>query len=218
MSGGGSKSKHLLASVVAVWLSCAWQVTAHAQETSRSNWTSSDASCAKYNDLRKRVLGNIGVKIDATEAWADGFRRALGFWNKVLAVNFHEEANLDSCSVRIIDAPPEIMSKAMVARSQLAERDNFRGEIAVSPAAAKVMSSAEIYGAAVHELGHMLGLKHNASSQSVMYFLNVKGTEVLDSHDILDLSAHHELRMAPVPLGSIDLSCLRGCADTDELR
>jgi hypothetical protein len=47
--------------------------------------------------------------------------------------------------------------------------------------------------AAVHELGHMLGLKHNASSRSVMYFLDVNGTEVLDSEDILDLGSHHKL-------------------------
>jgi Matrixin len=201
VSGGVSSSKQLLAAVIVGGLGCAWLVPAHAEETSQPNWTSADAPCAKYNDLRKRILGNIGVKIDATEPWADGFRRALGFWNEVLAVNFHEETNLDSCAVRIIDAPPEILNNAMVARSQLAERDNFRGEIAVRPGAAKVMSSAEMYGVAVHELGHMLGLKHNASSQSIMYFLNVNGSEVLDRHDILDLSSHHELRVAPVPTG-----------------
>jgi predicted Zn-dependent protease len=49
------------------------------------------------------------------------------------------------------------------------------------------MSCSEIHGATVHELGHILSLKHNASSRSIMYLLNVNGTGVLDSKDILDL-------------------------------
>jgi hypothetical protein len=185
--------------VIAVCLGCASQVTAGPQETPQSNWKSADAACAKYNDLKKPVLGDIGVKIDTAEPWADGFRHALRFWSTVLAVKFHEESNLDACAIRIMDAGAEILNHAMVARSQLAEWDNFRGKIAVSPEAAKAMSRAEMYGTAVHELGHMLGLKHNASSQSVMYFLNVNGTEVLDRKDILDLSTHHKLRAAAFP-------------------
>jgi Matrixin len=185
--------------VMAVCLGCASQVTACAQEPPRSNWKSADAPCANYDDLKKPFLGNIGVKIDAAEPWADGFRRALRFWNTVLAANFHEETNLDACAIRILDADPEILTNAMVARSQVAEWDNFRGKIAVNPEAAKLMSSAEMYGTAVHELGHMLGLKHNASSHSVMYFLNVNGTEVLDRKDLSDLNTHHKLRAAAVP-------------------
>jgi len=188
-----------------VWLGCALQVTAGAQQTPPANWTSTDAPCAKFDDLRKPVLGDIGVKIDATEPWASGFRRALGFWNTVLAAKFHEETNLDTCAVRIVNAGPDILNGAMVARSQLTEWDNFRGKIAVNPGAAKTMSSAEMYGTAVHEFGHMLGLKHNASSESVMYFLNVTGTEVLDRKDILDLSTLHKLRMAAVPTDFLSL-------------
>ena len=179
-----------------MWLACDAKVTTrpHAQEQRQSNWTSVDAPCANYDDMRNSVLENIGVKIDTTEPWADGFRRALSFWNSVLAADFHEETNLNACTVRIINGGPEILSKVIVARSQLTERDNFRGKIAVNPGAAKAMSSGEMYGAAVHEFGHMLGLKHNPSSHSVMYFLNLDGTEVLDCKDILDLSTHHKLR------------------------
>jgi predicted Zn-dependent protease len=60
-----------------------------------------------------------------------------------------------------------------------------------------------MYGTAVHELGHMLGLKHNASCHSVMFYLDVDGSEVLDSKDILDLSTHHKLRPAVVSTGSL---------------
>ena len=191
--------------LVAVWLGCASPGAVHAQQTQRSNWTSTDAPCARYDDLRKPVLGDIGVKIDAAEPWASEFRRALGFWNTVLAAKFHEEANLDSCAVRIVNAGPDILMNGIVARSQLTAWDNFRGKIAVSPRAAKTMSSAEMYGTAVHEFGHMFGLKHNASSLSVMYFLNVNGTEVLDGKDILDLSALHQLRVPSTPtIGQVE--------------
>jgi hypothetical protein len=188
-----SKSKTFVAGVLAVWLGFAAQITAGAEEKSQSNWTTADEPCGKYDDMRRPVLGEIGVKIDANEPWADAFRNALSFWNTVLVANFHEETNLSVCAIRIINGGANILNSGIVARSQLTGRDNFRGKIAVSPEAATAMSSDELYGAAVHELGHMLGLKHNASSRSVMYFLNVNGTEVLDSKDISDLSAHHKL-------------------------
>jgi len=188
-----SKSKTFVAGVFAVWLGFAAQITAGAEEKPQSNWTSADEPCAKYDDMRRPVLGDIGVKIDANEPWADAFRKALGFWNTVLVANFHEESNLSACAIKIINGGPDILNGRMVARSQLTGRANFHGKIAVSPRAATAMSSDEMYGAAVHELGHMLGLKHNASIRSVMYFLDVNGTEVLDSKDILDLSAHHKL-------------------------
>jgi hypothetical protein len=195
------ETKQFLTAALAVWLGCASQVPARAQEKPRSNWTSPDAPCAKYDDLRNPVLGDIGVKIDASEPWADGFRRALSFWNTVLAANFHEETNLNACAIRIVNGGPDVLNQAIVARSQLPQWENFRGKIAVSPRAAKTMSTAEMYGTAVHELGHMLGLKHNASSQSVMYFLNVNGTEILDGKDLLDLSTWHRLRTAVVSSG-----------------
>jgi hypothetical protein len=202
-------SKQFLTGVLGAWLGCASQVTALAQEPQQSNWTSVDAPCAKYDDLRNPVLGDIGVKIDAAEPWADGFRRALSFWNTVLAANFHEETSLNACAVRIISAGPNIVNKAIVARSQLTERDNFRGKIAVSPKAAKAMLRAAMYASAVHEFGHMLGLKHNASSRSVMYFLNVDGSEVLDSKDILDLSTRHKLRAAVVPTSALPIKIVQ---------
>lgn len=113
-------------------------------------------------------------------------------------VNFHEETSLNACSIRIVSGSPDVLNHAIVARSQVIGRVNFRGKIVVSPGSAKEMSSAAIYAAAVHELGHMLGLKHNASSRSIMYFLNVDGDECLDREDILELSAHHELRPATI--------------------
>jgi len=201
-SGTARGSRQLLAGAVVVWLGCASPAKARTPEARHSNWISTDAPCAKYDDLRKPVLGDIGVRIDATGPWADGFRRALSLWNTVLAANFHEETDLNACAIRIVDAAPGLLSNSIVARSQLTEWDEFRGKIAVSPQAPSTMSSGELYGTAVHEIGHMLGLKHNASSQSIMYFFNVNGTEVLDGTDILDLSARHQLRVALAWAGS----------------
>jgi hypothetical protein len=167
-----------------------------AQEKPRSNWTTADVPCAKYGDLRNTALEDIGVKIDAAQCWRDAFRQAFRFWNTVLAANFHSETDLSNCAVRVVSGGRGILKGAMVARSQFPERSNFRGKIVVSPAAVNEMNSAEMYGTAVHELGHMLGLKHNASSHSVMYFLDVNGTEGLDCADISDLSKHHKLRPA----------------------
>ncbi len=204
-----SKRKQFLAGALAVWFGWAAQVAAGAEEKPQSNWTSADEPCANYDDLRRNVLGDIGVKIDASEPWANGFRKALSFWNSVLVANFHEETRVNACAIRIIDGGPDILNNGIVSRSQLTGWDNFRGKIAVSPRAEKELSSAEIYGIAVHELGHMLGLKHNASSRSVMYFLNVNGTEALDSKDILDLSSHHRLRAAAASAGLLTITMVR---------
>ena len=182
------------AAALATCLCCASPIPTHQRQPAKSNWTSSDAPCAKFDDLRKSVIGNIGVRIDASEPWANGFRQALRFWNTVLNANFHEETDLNACSVRVVDGGPDIFSSAAAARSQFTDRINFQAMIAVNPQAAKEMNSTEIYATAVHELGHMLGLKHNESSHSVMYFLDVDGTEILDCEDILELSKHHELR------------------------
>jgi hypothetical protein len=203
-----NKSKQLFSGVLALCLGSAPHATAHhrVQETPQANWTSADAPCGRYDKMRNPMLGNIGVKIDATGPWADGFRQALVFWNRVLIANFHEETNLNTCTVRIIDGGPDILNKAIVARSQLPEKDNFRGKIAVSPGAAKKMTRSELYAAAVHEFGHMLGLSHNASSRSVMYFLDITGNEVLDGKDICALSTHHKLRPAIVSTGFLPIA------------
>ncbi len=186
--------ERLFTGALTAWLACAGQIVLQAQPAPQSNWTSSDVSCAKYEDLRSPVLGDIGVKIDVDEPWAEGFRRALRFWNTVLVANLHEESSFSSCAVRVINADRSVLNEAMVARAQFPEWLGFRGKIAVSPRAGSQLNSTEIYGTAVHELGHLFGLNHNPSSGSVMYFLDVSGDEVLDASDLLSLSRHHRLR------------------------
>jgi len=187
-------SKQLWVGILATSLGCALPGNAQDQLRPRLNWTSADAPCAKYDDLRKPVLGDIGVRLDVAEPWASAFRSALRFWNTVLAANLFEDTHLITCAVRIIDGGPDILDHATVARSHIPDWAGFQGKIAVSSEAAKHMSTSEMYGTAVHEIGHLLGLKHNRNCRSVMYFLNVNGTEALDHEDILELRKHHQLR------------------------
>ena len=196
-----SKSKRLMTGILATWLGCASPAKTQAEEKPRWNWTSADAPCANYDDLLRPVLGDIGVRFDAAEPWAGAFRWALSFWNTVLASNLHEDKDLNTCAVRIIEGGPDILDHTVVARSQIPDWAGFQGKIAVSPEAAKHMSRSEMYGTAVHEIGHILGLKHNPSCRSVMYFLNVAGSEALDRDDILELRKHHQLRPAVAATG-----------------
>ena len=177
-------TKALSAALITSWLVCSSLPPTREREQPQSNWTSADAPCAKFENLRKPLLRDIGVKIEEAEPWTDAFRRALRFWNTVLETNFHEETDLSACSVRIIDDSPDILGHAVAARSQVTSLANFSGKIAVSQKAAKEMDRSEIYAAAVHEIGHLLGLKHKTNIHSVMYFLDVDGTGVLDGKDI----------------------------------
>ena len=196
-----TKTKSILTGILATWLGCASPADIEAPKNPRLNWTSAEAPCAKYSDSLRPVLGDIGVRLDAAEPWADAFRSALSFWNTVLASNFYEETDLNICAVRIIEGGPDILDHTVVARSQIPDWADFRGQIAVSPEAAKHMSRFEMYGTAVHEIGHILGLKHNPSCRSVMYFLNVNGSEALDRKDIAELRKHHQLRPAIAATG-----------------
>jgi hypothetical protein len=114
-----SKSKILAAGILAVWLGFTARIAPGAEEEPQSNWTSPDQRCARYDDMRRPVLGDIGVRIDANEPWAHGFRKALSYWNTVLVANFHEETNRGACAIRVIDGGPGILSTGMAARSDL---------------------------------------------------------------------------------------------------
>jgi hypothetical protein len=190
------------------WLACAAGFPARGEGIPQWNWNSPGAPCAKYDDLRRRLLRDIGVRIDVAEPWADAFRRALSFWNMVLDANFHEEPGLEACSIRVVKGGPAILSRPVVARSQLMERAGFSGKIAVCAAAAEDLNSEEMYGIAVHEIGHLLGLRHNSNVHSVMYFLNVEGIEVLDSEDLLDLSRRYEIRPEILARGSLPIQAV----------
>ncbi len=134
----------------------------------RVNWSTSDKPCAHYNDLKKYDLGNIGVKIDVSDpAWAAAFRHALVFWNKILDVNFHEEKNINACALRITDGPIVMFGGGFTAFAQFADLDGFEAKIVVLPQVP--LSPAGKFVNAVHEVGHIVDLRHNPDPKSVMY-------------------------------------------------
>jgi hypothetical protein len=46
----------------------------------------------------------------------------------------------------------------------------------------------------VHEIGHLLGLQHNPSGSSVMFFLVLDDSMSLDTADLNALADRHKLR------------------------
>jgi hypothetical protein len=100
--------------------------------------------------------------------------------------------NTTSCAIQVVDGTPEILKRTIVARSQFTDWDNFQGWIAFNPHVD--LTRTELYLTAVHEIGHMLGLKHNPSAHSVMYYLDLEGQEYLDASDLALLAERHKMR------------------------
>ena len=118
--------------------------------------------------------------------------RALDFWATVLDMEWHEDDSR-SCAIQIVDGRRDLFIPGQLARSQLPERFGFQGWIAFNPRSS--LPANEQFFVAVHELGHVLGLPHNSSASSIMFYLNVDEPFVLDSADLRALAARHKLRV-----------------------
>jgi hypothetical protein len=139
------------------------------------NWTGPYTVCNQHGELLKHGAMDLGVKFStANPELEQQFRQALSFWAEVLDMRWHEDAS-SSCSIQLVDGTPEILKRTIVARSQFTDWDNFQGWIAFNPNAQ--LTNVEMYLTAVHEIGHMLGLKHNPDARSVMYYLDLEGQE-----------------------------------------
>jgi hypothetical protein len=168
-----------------------------------ANWEGDFSPCNQRFELLKHEPMNLGVKISTSNpVLAREFRQALDFWAQVVDMHWHEDDS-NSCAMQLVDGTPAILKISIVARSQFTEWDNFQGWIAFNPRAP--LTNSELYLTAVHEIGHMLGLKHNPSVHSVMYYLDLEGFEVLDHTDLAMLAGHHKLRVTslsePIAVG-----------------
>jgi hypothetical protein len=159
-----------------------------------ANWAGDFPPCNQRTELLKRDPMNLGVKISTSNpVLAHEFRQAMDFWAQIVDMNWHQDES-NSCAMQLVDGTPAILKTSIVARSQFTEWDNFQGLIAFNPRAP--LSNTELYLTAVHEIGHMLGLKHNPSVRSVMYYLDLQGSEVLDQTDLTMLAGHHKLKVS----------------------
>jgi hypothetical protein len=157
-----------------------------------ANWTGAFEPCEQRSELLKHSHMNLKVRISTSNpVMPNQFRRAMDFWATVVDMSWREDET-SACSLRLVDGTSSILQRATVARSQFTDWTNFQGWIAFDPKAA--LTPEEMYLTAVHEIGHILGLKHNPSPSSVMYYLDLNGREVLDCSDLRALAARHKLR------------------------
>jgi len=171
-----------------------------------TNWTGPYTPCKQHAELLKHDAMDLGVKFSTTNPELEQqFRLALSFWSEVVDMIWHEDSS-SSCSIQLVDGTPEILKHTIVARSQFTDWDDFQGWIAFNPSAR--LTPSEMYLTAVHEIGHMLGLKHNPNARSVMYYLDLEGQEFLDPSDLALLASHHKMRLhirAGIPVVRTDV-------------
>lgn len=162
----------------------------------RINWSGDFAPCERRSELLKRSHMDLAVRISTSNrVMAKQFRRAMDFWSSVVDMSWHDDES-SSCSLQLVDGSSSILTNATVARSQFTDWSNFQGWIAYDPNAP--LTQTEMYFTAVHEIGHILGLKHNPNPNSVMYYLDLRGREVLDRSDLVALASRHKLRITSI--------------------
>jgi hypothetical protein len=191
--------------IVVLILIAATGVTAQA---SAPNWTGTYPPCNRHQDLLNRGPLDLGVRFSTSDpALARVFRHALEFWSSVLDLTWHED-NTTNCALQLVDGAPQLFDEAgacgcISARSQFPDRPDFQGWIAFNPAAK--LTDDEMFRVSIHEIGHLLGLPHNPSGSSVMFFLGLEGSLRLDATDLNSLERSHTLRdgiadNGPIPI------------------
>lgn len=167
-------------------------------EASPPNWTGDYAPCKRHADLLSREHVNLGVRISTLNVvLARQFERAMDFWTDIVDLDWHE-VDSEDCAIELVDGTPQLFDSAnpcgcLSARSQFPDRLAFEGWIAFNPRLK--FSKQEMFLDSVHEIGHLLGLSHNPSDLSVMYFDELDKSASLDSADLEALAARHKLRV-----------------------
>ena len=180
-----------------------------AAEASPQNWTGQYPPCDRHPDLLSPGAMDLGVRISTSNpALARQFENALDFWSGVLDLEWHEEDS-QNCSVQVVDGAPDLFDSVgscscISARSQVPDRPAFQGWIAFNPGVR--LTEREMFVASVHEIGHLLGLPHNPSGSSVMFFLKVEGSLSLDEADLEALASRHKLRTGVFEKGATKVS------------
>ena len=165
------------------------------------NWTGEFAPCLRHPDLLKPEHLDLGVRISTSNTLlAREFARAMEFWTGVVDLEWHPVDSQD-CSIQLVDGTPELFdATGIAARSQFPDQAGFEGWIAFNPGSR--LTGHQMFLIAVHEIGHLLGLPHNPSGSSVMFFLDLDRPAVLDRADLDALAGRHKLRAAFAGIGN----------------
>ena len=158
-----------------------------------ANWSANYLPCDRHSELLNKTHMNLGVRFSTSNSQlAAEFARALDFWATILDMEWHEDDSR-SCAIQIVDGSQDLFTPGQLARAQLPERSGFQGWIAFN--SGSTLTRKEQFFLAVHELGHVLGLPHNASASSVMFYLQVDEPFLLNTDDLRALASRHQLRV-----------------------
>lgn len=187
-------------------------VSLGAAEPSPQNWTGQYPPCDRHAELLSRGPMDLGVRISTSNPdLARQFEHAMEFWSEVLDLEWHLE-DTQNCAVQLVDGAPELFDSVnngcacISARSQFPNRPAFQGWIAFNPGVRR--TEREMFMTSVHEIGHLLGLPHNPSGSSVMFFLRVDGPVWLDASDLEALASRHKLRAGVFERGSTNAATI----------
>lgn len=173
-----------------LFLACSFNAPAVDQP---GEWSGNYDPCARHSEVLEPNHMHLGVRFSTSKPMLPtAFTHSLDFWAEILDIDWFID-NSGNCSIQIVDGQRSLfLTPAQAARAQFPDRPQFQGWIAFNPKL--VLSSTEQYAIAVHELGHLLGLPHNPSTASVMYFLLLDGLVSLDGADLANVAARHRLR------------------------
>lgn len=165
-----------------------------AASTSLPNWTGRYAPCYNHADLLSHEHIDLAVRISTSiPDLPEQFAKALDFWSGVLDLDWHV-TDSDDCALQVVDGTPSLFNfcRCMSARAQLPDQPEFQGWIAFNPRLK--LTKEEMFLDSVHEIGHLLGLPHNPSDKSVMFYLGLGKVVSLNATDLDTLAARHQLR------------------------
>lgn len=161
------------------------------------NWTGPYTPCNRHTALLSYGHADLGVRFATANAeLALEFARAMDFWAGVVDIDWHA-VDSDDCSIQLVDGKPHLFEmgdscECVAARSQYPDRARFEGWVAFNPAVK--FEGNEMFLDSVHEIGHLLGLPHNPSSSSVMFFSDFDQDVSLNAADLDALASRHKLR------------------------
>jgi hypothetical protein len=175
-------------------------------EAAQPNWTGKYPLCNRHSDLLNREHLDLGVRIATLNpVLARQFARAMEFWTAILDLEWHEVDSQD-CSIQLLDGTPDLFDfngrcECLSARAQFPDRLGFEGWIAFNPGLK--FTRKDMYLDSVHEIGHLLGLRHNPNDLSVMSASEFDKSVSLDATDLDALSARHKLRAGILEKGGV---------------